>query len=317
MGHQTGAVTATKLNVREYPSISSAKIGSLSRGKQVDILAVEQQWYKIKSDDLNGFVYGDFITLVDKQPASPYLMEMDSLQTVPLTESMPIQITGVFSATEKKVAKAWNDFGGLITALSYIVDIDPGCAVAVICVESSGKGFSADNRMIIRFENHKFWTFWGKQHPDQFRRYFKYRKGKAWLGHEFRTSVDENWKTFHGKQSREWDVFNFAKSLDESAAMQSISMGLPQIMGFNHAAIGYGTSGQMFGCFQSDIRYHILGLFDFLRGAGTTSPMLQALQLRQYDQFASRYNGSGQAAQYGNLIEEHFETFKNLTSRQA
>ncbi|MDQ6982825.1 MAG: N-acetylmuramidase domain-containing protein, partial [Mariprofundus sp.] len=214
--------------------------------------------------------------------------------------------------TEKKVAKAWNDFGGLITALSHIVGIDPGCAVAVICVESSGKGFSADKRMIIRFENHKFWKFWGKQHLNQFNEHFKYQKGKAWLGHEFRSSANADWNNFHGKQSREWDVFNFAKGLDEPAAMQSISMGLPQIMGFNHAAIGYESPGKMFSRFQFDIRYHILGLFDFLRGAGTTSPMLQALQRSQYDQFASHYNGSGQAAKYATLIENHFETFKNL-----
>jgi hypothetical protein len=45
--------------------------------------------------------------------------------------------------------------------------------------------------------------------------------------------------------------------------MMSISMGLPQIMGFNHAA-----TTACAGCsrtFSADVRFQILGLFDFIR----------------------------------------------------
>ncbi len=94
--------------------------------------------------------------------------------------------------------------------------------------------------------------------------------------------------------------------------MRSISMGAPQIVGFNHARIGYDSVRGMFAAFQRDIRYQILGLFDFLKGPGMSSPMIVALQHRQFGDFAARYNGPGQAARYGDLIESHYEIFGRL-----
>lgn len=94
--------------------------------------------------------------------------------------------------------------------------------------------------------------------------------------------------------------------------MRSISMGGPQIMGFNHARIGYDSVREMFNAFQSEIRYQILGLFDFVKGPGTSSPMIVALQRKKFEEFAARYNGPGQAARYGDLVESHFEIFNRL-----
>jgi hypothetical protein len=210
------------------------------------------------------------------------------------------------------VARTWNRFGGLIRKLSDIIDIDPGCAVAVLCVESSGKGFSPDGRMIIRFENHKFQKYYGKKNPDKFKSHFKNDPSKRWTGHQFRKSPTGRWNNFHGNQSGEWEVFDFAQRLNASAAMLSISMGLPQIMGFNYAAIGYDSVGEMFDNLSNDVRFHILGLFDFIRGSGNTSRMLQALQVGNFEQFASGYNGPGQASKYGDWIETKFETFNQI-----
>ena len=166
--------------------------------------------------------------------------------------------------------------------------------------------------MIIRFENHIFWRQWGKTNPQTFTVHFRFDQQKPWQGHEFRENENDEWMPFHGNQSEEWQVFEFAGGLNESAAMCSISMGGPQIMGFNHAAIGYDSVAEMFENFQKDIRYQIIGLFDFLRGAGTTSPMIQDLQRKKFENFASRYNGTGQAAKYGALIERYFDTYSQL-----
>ncbi len=57
-----------------------------------------------------------------------------------------------------------------------------------------------------------------------------------------------------------------------AAAMRSISMVGPQIMDFNHARISYDAVGEMFDNFQADIRFQILGLFDFLRDPGPLRP---------------------------------------------
>jgi len=311
--NQTGKVTATVLNFRPEPSTRRPPIGQLKRGDIVKIISREGRWYKIQSGDKTGFVWGDFLTIQDDQPFRHFLFEQEALRTHPLEPSEIIKIESGFSRDEKQMARTWNRFGGLIDKLSSVVDIDPGAALAVLVVESSGNGFSSDGRMIIRFENHKFLKYYGKKHPDTFKSHFKYDQNKRWQAHQFRKSPTGRWKSFHGKQSGEWEVFDFARGLNAPAAMLSISMGLPQIMGFNYAAIGYDSVGEMFDNLSDDVRFHILGLFDFIRGSGNISPMLQALQAGNFEQFASRYNGPGQAAKYGDWIDAKFETFNQIT----
>ena len=311
---QTGKITASVLNFRPEPSTRRPPLGQLKRGDLVKIIGRKGNWYKIQSGGKTGFVYGNFLEIQDDQPVHQYLFEQDTLRNHPLEPSSNkiIEIDSGFSRNEKQVARTWNRFGGLIQKLSDVVDIDPGSALAVLVVESSGRGFSSDGRMIIRFENHKFRKYYGKKHPDTFRSHFKYDEDKRWLGHQFRKSPTGRWKKFHGNQSSEWEAFDFAQQLDAPAARLSISMGLPQIMGFNYAAIGYDSVSEMFDNFSSDVRFHILGLFDFIRGSGNTSRMLQALQTENYEQFASRYNGPGQAAKYGAWIEDRYETFDQI-----
>ena len=46
--------------------------------------------------------------------------------------------------------------GELLKMLCGIIKVAPACAAVVLCVESGGAGFDANNRMIIRVENHIF-----------------------------------------------------------------------------------------------------------------------------------------------------------------
>ena len=312
----TGIVTASELNVRGGPSTGEPIKGRLVRGSRVEIVDTAGRWYRIRSDaGLEGFVHGSFLTILDEEPAASFLFEDAGLGSVPLEVPDHERIdTGPLSGRRRDVARTWNRYGGLLAGLSGSMDIDPGCAVAVLLVESGGVGFGRGGRMIIRFENHKFWSFWGKANRQAFDRHFRFNAQKCWQGHEFCEVPDTTWGGFHGDQNKEWAVFEFARGLHEPAAMMSISMGLPQIMGFNHAEIGYDGVRGMFDNFSADVRFQILGLFDFVRGKGTTSPMLQALQRRDFDRFASLYNGPGQAAKYGGWIEERFEMFRALMS---
>ncbi|MBW2439335.1 MAG: DUF3380 domain-containing protein [Deltaproteobacteria bacterium] len=307
-------VTASVLNVRPDPSTKRKPIGKLKRGTSVQILDRAGNWYKIKSGDIEGYVSGDYVVVHDHSPVAGFLFERDDLRATPLEppEEERIGFQPGFTVRQKTVARTWNGQGGLISTLSDFTDIDTSAAVAVLCVESRGKGFGPDGRMIIRFENHIFYRKWGQNNRDKFNTHFRYSSQKAWQNHEFRPNERGRWMGFHGKQDAEWRVFEFAKNLNEPAALQSISMGGPQIMGFNHSTIGYDSAKEMFDAFASDIRYHILGLFDFIRGAGTTSPMIQALQRKNFETFASHYNGPGQASHYGHLIASHFKDFNDM-----
>lgn len=308
-----GVVTARQLNVRDGPSARKRRVGQLRRGTRVEILSEEGNWYRVRTGDVVGYVHGDFIAI--QAGVTDYLYERDDLRNVALEpmEEDKIRVQRDFSSRQKIVGWTWNRYGGLLNPLSDIVAIDSACSVAVLTVESSGSGFGTDGRMIIRFESHIFWRQWGRNHQDTFNAHFRYDASRGWRGHKFRAKANGRWSDFHGKQSEEWRVFEFARRLNEAAALCSISMGAPQIMGFNFAAIGYESARDMYDNFQADMRYQIVGLFDFLRGAGTTSPMVQALQRKNFIDFAGRYNGPGQAAKYGAWIERDFEIFNALT----
>jgi len=215
-----------------------------------------------------------------------------------------IRIQADFTAEQKRLADTWNEQGGLLEALSSMAGIEGAAAVAVLAVESQGRGFAPDGRMVIRFENHVFWSQWGKHQSDRFRESFRFDEKQRWRGHRFRNG---DWVEVHSDQAREWMVFEFARTLDEEAAIRSTSLGAPQILGLNHGRIGYPTARQMFAKFQSDIRYQVLGLFDFLRPS-----MIAALRERRYQDFAARYNGPGRAAKYGEAIERQAEIFRSL-----
>ncbi|MEP7358442.1 MAG: N-acetylmuramidase domain-containing protein, partial [Anaerolineales bacterium] len=96
------------------------------------------------------------------------------------------------------------------------------------------------------------------------------------------------------------------------AAKLSISMGGPQIVGFNYPTLGYESVGQMYDAFSADERSQIVGFFDFVQGPGTTSRRVLALQARDFTTFAALYNGPGQAAKYGSLMQGLFDTFDRL-----
>ncbi len=309
-----GIITATSLNLRSTPSTQNPPIDQLKRGDLVAILETNNGWHKIESPKGVGYVSGKYVTVQNPDPVSPFLFEQEDLVEAELeaAETSQIKTQPNFNYKEKLIARTWNRFGGLLSLLSEMVEIEPACSIAVLCVESGGKGFGSDGRMIIRFENHKFYRLYGKKHMDKFDLHFRFDPKKKWLGHQFRKDVNGPFEKLHVNQAKEWEAFEFARDLDSDAAMSSISMGAPQVMGFNCHTIGYDSVNEMFDNFSKDIRFHILGLFDFIRGEGTVSRMLQALRLKDFTAFASHYNGSGQAAQYGERIQSYYDTFLKL-----
>jgi uncharacterized protein YgiM (DUF1202 family) len=315
----TGSVIAANLNVRDQPNSAGKIVGTLGIGSQVTIRGQSGGWYEIVFNGISAYVSAKYVTTVLSDDGalpiaanaaeSPPAPSLDEIESIPLAPDDKLDVYG--DSKSQKVASTWNKYGRLLTTLGEQFQIEPACAIAVLCVESSGDGFRQDNdgRMIIRFENHKFWSFWGKDNADEFNQYFKLNLAdKPWLGHKWRPSPNEDWQSFHGNQLREWQVLEFARRLDDTAALKSISMGAPQIMGFNYAQLDYPNVQAMFEKFSSDMRYQILGLFKFL------SPgMINALRNLDFTTFAGYYNGSGQKQQYGQWIEDHYQAFKNLT----
>lgn len=310
--------TTTVLNMRSGPGTEHAIVTMLAADTEVTILERVGEWLKVTAVNQTGYVHGDFI-LVEFEgtppghfplPDDPNLPPLPDVPLAP-ADTEKIVVSGA-TGNDARVARTWNRFGGLLTELSNRLRIDPGVAVAVLVAESGGSGFSADGRMVIRFENHIFNNLWGKQNPAVFARHFRFDSPRTWQGHQWRPTADSPWRSFHGNQNREWEVFTFAVGLDDTAAKKSISMGGPQIMGFNFSALGYESVQQMFTAFSASEAHQIIGFFNFVQGPATDARRMLALQRLDFDSFAALYNGPGQAALYGEIIRNLFDAYRRL-----
>ncbi len=212
-----------------------------------------------------------------------------------------------------RLARTYNALGGLIDTLADQTGIDPVAVLAVWYVESGGRSFTP-GKPIIRFENHKFFQFWGHDHAAEFDQHFQFGghagiSGTSSKNHKFRAADAGPFATFHGDQGKEYEVMEFAaKIANREEACLSMSVGGPQIMGFNHAVCGYPSATALFDAFANDQRWHVLGFFDFVQSNG----LLDNIQKQQWVKFGDRYNGDG--ATYGPLIADAFGNKAKLKS---
>jgi hypothetical protein len=143
-------------------------------------------------------------------------------------------------------------------------DMEYAMLKAFLEVESGGAGFSKDGKIIIQFE------------PN----YFKKREPFAPSGAWSINGVD--------RQAAEWIAFNSAFSIDPDSAMESASIGMPQIMGAHWKLLGYASVGAMWDSFKQGEYQQVLALVRFI----VADPILfKALRTRDYHTAASRYNG--------------------------
>lgn len=204
-----------------------------------------------------------------------------------------------------KIARVYNDVGGLIDKLAAATGIEPMAVLAVWYVESGARAFTP-GKPVLRFEVHKFWKFWGKANVAKFDQHFRFgghgSSGSSAQNHLFRNPVTTDWRPFHGTQPGEYEVFDFATALaSKEAACLSSSFGGPQIMGFNCAACGYADATALFTTFAADVRWQVLGFFDFVRMNG----LIHDIADKSWVEFGSSYNGDGPT--YGPLLKAAYD----------
>ncbi|MCC6457498.1 MAG: DUF3380 domain-containing protein [Caldilineaceae bacterium] len=303
--------TAEGLNLRAGPSREQAILAALPVGSELTVLSDEGEWLFATAGGQIGWVYA---TLVSPDPP-PGLSEDNTTTTATaftgsLAPATPLSLPTDATPHMIGAATTWNQYGGLIATECSRLALDPAVAVAILGVESSGRAFEGD-RMIIRFENHIFLHYWGSDHHDLFDHHFT---GSA-DGNQHRWRPDPNgeWLPCHTSQANEWQVFEFARRLDERAAMLSISMGAAQIMGFNHTTIGYGTVRAMFEAFQADVRNQLAALFRFIE----VNHLEEAVRRADFLTFARTYNGRGQEETYAPRMQRYFDAYRQLTGTAA
>lgn len=141
---------------------------------------------------------------------------------------------------------------------------------AFIDVESGGKGFdSATGKILIQFE------------PAWMKKLAKYTPSGKWSVNKIEV------------QSKEWIAFNDAFSKNPTAAMQSTSIGLGQIMGFHYKSLGFKSVGDMWDFAKKGLREQVWMIAKFIQ---VTKGLAAALNRNDWHTVASIYNGSGYLA---------------------
>lgn len=173
---------------------------------------------------------------------------------------------GLFPSSKLSSVKMYNKYRDVIDSESKRLEIPISTAVATLIVESSGSPFGSDGKLLINFEGHVFNKKAGTSYPASF---FP-----------------------NGGQITEYGNFNKAKEIDEYAAYWSISMGMAQIMGFNHSIIGYSTPKDMYEDFSSSADKQVESFFKFCEN-NKKGILLKAARENDFATFAYYYNGPG------------------------
>jgi len=136
---------------------------------------------------------------------------------------------------------------------------------AIIEVESGGRGFDpTTGKIIIQFE------------PAWYKKKSPYTPSGKWSLNKV-----EN-------QKKEWEAFNDAFSKDANAAMESTSVGLMQVMGFQYKLLGFKTVGAMWDFAKESEKNQVkLGLL-FIK---SNKALYNALKKNDFATVAYFYNG--------------------------
>ncbi|MCQ2253185.1 MAG: N-acetylmuramidase domain-containing protein [Bacteroidales bacterium] len=329
-------VNAKVLNVRSFYSTDASILGKAYSGNIFVKLNKHGNWYGISFNGKTGYVCGDYVTLLnDTASGSSQKNNSNSQNTKKDTTVSKQEDSRVFFNTRKDLAKVdlapkkllsadgldkygkvavktWNNYGNLISVISKELGIEVERALAVICVESGGNGFASDGKMLIRFENHVFHTYWGSKSDDnqsKYNEHFTFDAKNRRNDHKYRAKKSDEWKTGHAGQASEWEALEIARKLSDTQALYSISMGAPQVMGFNYKMIGYSSVNDMFEAFSKDIRYHIMALFDFCTAKSTR---VQYLITGDFLSFAKEYNGLTAPEQYEARLVQYYDIYKKI-----
>jgi len=275
-------VKTLALNFRSGPGIDYKIVNSLRKGHVVEVIDDDTGW--LPCDIGDGAVAW----------ASERYLEDEGIDMTPY---------------QSKVHKFYMKYKKEIDSIASTYDINPALILAVIFTESSGRGFYKGN-LLIRFEVHHFYKWWGKNNTTIYDRHFKVTGTRPWTGHKYRVSTSTNdWKNVHASQYNEMEALLLAAKFDEQAAYSSISMGLPQILGSNCALVGYSDPKSMFDDFNEGEDLQIKAMFKFI---SSQPNMAKALKAENHIEFARWYNGKGQKHKYGDWIRERQEIIEDI-----
>lgn len=189
-----------------------------------------------------------------------------------------------------------NDFQELATRFN----IEVAALKAIFTVEAGGKsGFLKEdpNIPVTLEEGHIFYKYMQEKH-----------KNASEIAKNYPTICYKSWTKQHYKTGlNEYKRYLLAKSLDEECAMMATSWGMGQCMGFNYKACGYNTVKEFVNAMYKSERNQLLAMCNFIK---SNQKMYKALQNKDFNTFASIYNGPGQVEYYGSKLKQVYNKYR-------
>jgi len=167
------------------------------------------------------------------------------------------------------------------------IPFEKAALMAFIEVETGGEGFDSETgKIMIQFE------------PAWFRKKAPYAPSGKWSLNKVE------------RQEKEWIAFNDAFAKNPNAAMESTSIGLGQIMGFNYKKLGFESVGAMWDDAKTGLEAQIIQIVKFITG---TPNLLKAIKTHNWHLCAVYYNGAG----YKELAKKYGRTPYNISLANA
>ncbi|SBW15281.1 putative membrane protein [Brucella sp. 10RB9215] len=174
-----------------------------------------------------------------------------------------------------------------IASLAAQLGCETAVALAIVEVESNGKGYDSAGRVKVLFEKHKFY----KNLPAEKRQ----KAVKAGLARKKWIKPADGGYKDQPNNGAALDLLCRAIKLDEAAALKSASYGIGQVLGENYAVCGWRSVQAFVADMCASEDNHVKAMLGFLKGNG----LADSLRDRDFNAVARIYNGTGQVSLYG------------------
>ena len=187
-----------------------------------------------------------------------------------------IKLNSVAPDEIKKAARKFLSEKDLLN-LAKDLKVEVAAVKAVYKVESSGRGFLTSGKPKILFEGHIFWRRLKKHGLDP----SVYKKRNEDI-------LYSKWTTKYYKGGeKEYERLTKAKKIHVSAALESASWGIFQIMGYHYKKVGYNSVEDYVKAMNKSERFHLMTFGKFIKSEG----LVQYLKNKEWARFARGYNG--------------------------
>lgn len=182
-----------------------------------------------------------------------------------------------------------------ISDLAFRWKVHPAALDAISKVESSGFGWFKDGRIKILFEKHWFYkNLSGAQRAEAVK---KGLARKKWISPK-RGGYKEQ-----ATASQRYNILAAAIKINKEAALQSISMGRYQIMGFNAALCGFDSAIHMWNAFLDSEAHQLRAFANFL----VRKKLVKAIQRLDFETVEEVYNGGGLNGVYAAKMRKYYK----------